>query len=141
MGEGALLGILRLFSDKKYKTINTRIGKQKITLEIADDSYKRAKGLMYRRRLSDNKGMLFVFSSEKRYSFWMMNMRFSIDILWLDKNSRIVDITKRAEPAESFFSAGSYRPKKPVMYAIEVRSGFADSSGTMAGDIIGLKGL
>lgn len=136
MKEGVYLRFLRLFSDNRYKHAYARVGRLGIDLEIADDSYKRAKGLMYRKKMQKNKGMLFMFSSERRYSFWMLNMRFSIDLIWLDRSMHVVDITKEAMPAHSIFGSRSYSPSTPAMYVIEARSGFAASSRIKPGNKI-----
>ena len=130
---------MKLFSDNKYRRVPAKIGKLSIKLEIADDSYKKAKGLMYRSRLQRDKGMLFIFAAERRYSFWMLNMQFGIDILWLDRNMRIVDITKGAMPAKSIFNSRNYSPSKPAMYVIETCCGFADESGIKPGNKISLE--
>jgi hypothetical protein len=139
--ESLYLQFLKLFSDGRYKRSQARIGRLKVDLELADDSYKRAKGLMYRRSMQKAKGMLFIFDSERRYAFWMLNMRFSIDLIWLDKQLRVVDITRDARPAKSIFRARSYSPSKPAMYVIELCSGVAGSSGIRQGDKISIGNL
>jgi Uncharacterized conserved protein len=131
--EGFYLRLLGLLSDKKYRHAYAKIGRLSLDMDVADDSYKRAKGLMYRKKMQEARGMLFIFNSERRYSFWMLNMQFSIDILWLDRNMRIVDITRNVEPAYSILGAKNYSPSKPAMYVIETCSGFADSSGIKPG--------
>ncbi len=136
MEEGIYLKLLGMFSDKKYKHVHARIGRLDLDMEIADNSYKRAKGLMYRKTMPKDKGMLFVFDSERRYSFWMLNMQFSIDLIWLDRNMRVVDITRDAMPSHSIFSSKSYSPRSPAMYVIEACSGFASSSKLKLGNKI-----
>jgi uncharacterized membrane protein (UPF0127 family) len=134
--EGLFLRLLSLFSDKRYRHAYAKIGRLSLDMEVADDSYKRAKGLMYRKNMRKDSGMLFIFDSERRYSFWMLNMQFSIDLIWLDRNMRVVDITKEALPSNSIFSSKSYSPKAPAMYVIEACSGFASYSKLKPGNKI-----
>jgi len=136
--EGFYLRLLGIFSDKTYRRERAKIGRLWLDMDVADDSYKRAKGLMYRKKMQKDRGMLFVFDSERRYSFWMLNMQFSIDLIWLDKNMRVVDITKDAAPSLSIFSSKSYSPRAPAMYVIEACSGFASSSKLKPGNRIKL---
>ncbi|MFN4336698.1 MAG: DUF192 domain-containing protein [Candidatus Nitrosocaldus sp.] len=99
-----------------------------LEVEVADTDEKRALGLMHRERLDEGRGMLFVFPTEGRYSFWMMNMRFNIDILWLDSSGKIVYIVEDAEPCRG--SSGedirhcTYYPDVRARYVLEVNSGF-----------------
>jgi hypothetical protein len=61
-----------------------------ITAELAVTEEERQQGLMYREKIDSDQGMLFIFEEEEKYSFWMKNMKFSIDILWLDRDKRKV---------------------------------------------------
>jgi len=134
--EGFYLRLLGIFSDRKYRHAHAKVGMLWLDMEVADDSYKRAKGLMYRKKMQKDRGMLFIFNSERRYSFWMLNMQFSIDLIWLDRNMKVVDITKDAVPSHSIFSSKSYSPSVPAMYVIETCSGFASSSKLKLGNRI-----
>ena len=136
MREGIYLRLLGIFSDKRYGHARAKIGERWLDMEVADNSYTRAKGLMYRKKMKKGSGMLFIFDSERRYSFWMLNMQFSIDLIWLDRDMRVVDITKDAVPSHSIFSSRSYSPKAPAMYVIETCSGFASSSKLKPGNKI-----
>jgi uncharacterized membrane protein (UPF0127 family) len=65
--------------------------------------------------------MLFVFEREDIYSFWMRNMKFPIDIVWLDKNKRVVYIKENAKPSDY---PELYTPDKKAMFVIEFVDGF-----------------
>ena len=68
------------------------------TAELAVSDEERAQGLMFREKINEDQAMLFLFEEEDIHSFWMKNMRFAIDILWLDGRKRIVHID--TQPAE-----------------------------------------
>ena len=81
------------FSTNK-KTGKVEFGENNISfmIEIADTNKKRRKGLMYKKSLGDNEGMLFIFPSESFISMWMKNTFISLDIIFRSKNYQIVDI-------------------------------------------------
>jgi uncharacterized membrane protein (UPF0127 family) len=105
------------------------IGEAKFTLEVADTPRLRNKGLMYRDSMSKDHGMIFVFASEEKLSFWMKNTNIPLDILFLDSSGTIVSIHQmkphdlRGTPSE-----------KPALYAIELNEGTAKRVGVKIGD-------
>jgi uncharacterized membrane protein (UPF0127 family) len=97
-----------------------------LTAELALTEEDRARGLMFRKDLNEDQGMLFVFEEEGRHAFWMKNMTFSIDILWLDRQKRIVHIEHRVPPCQNE-PCPSYPPDYPALYVLELRAGAADA--------------
>ena len=97
------------------------IGETNIIVEIADTDTARTRGLSRRMTLGENRGMLFVFDFADYHSFWMKDMNFPLDIIWLDDNWRVVDITPNI-PSEDFPKI--YRPRAPARYVVEVNAGF-----------------
>ncbi|MEE6245717.1 MAG: DUF192 domain-containing protein, partial [Thermoproteota archaeon] len=77
-----------------------RIKDKVITVEIANSQAEHRIGLMNHNELEKDHGMLFIFEEEKIHSFWMKNMKFSIDIVWIDSNEYIVHIEKDLPPCE-----------------------------------------
>ena len=82
----------------------------------------RMRGLMFRKTLNEDQGMLFVFVSEGLYSFWMKNMNFAIDILWLDRDKRIIHLEREVPPCEKE-PCPSYAPRVPAKYVLELKAG------------------
>ncbi len=66
-----------------------------LTVQVADTDHRRADGLMFQEELPFDEGMLFVFDDSKKRSFWMSNMQFSLDIIWIDSQGNIVHIEKK----------------------------------------------
>ncbi len=99
-----------------------------VTAELAVTPEERARGLMFRASLGPEEGMLFVFEEEGFYSFWMKNMVLSLDILWLDKEKRIVHIERRVPPCKAE-PCPTYTPPIPAMYVLELREGSVESRG------------
>jgi len=103
-----------------------------VSAEIASSDEEKALGLMYRENLEESSGMLFTFSYDSKLSFWMKNMNFAIDMIWVDSNFRIVDITHNVQPCMEEKCA-TYSPSANAKFVIEVSSGFAEQNGIKAG--------
>src|SRR3989338_4003843 len=76
--------------EEKIILINNR----ELIVEIADEPHEQSLGLSGRKPLNDNQGMLFIFPQTGFYEFWMKDMEFSLDLIWIDENNNIIEITK-----------------------------------------------
>jgi uncharacterized membrane protein (UPF0127 family) len=119
----------------EYEVKRIMIDDVLLDVEIADDDEKRALGLMYRDSLEEYKGMLFIFPYEGKYAFWMMNMNFSIDIIWIDSEGNVVYIVDNALPCSRVASTSecTYEPDVHAKYVLEVNGGFAERHGVTIG--------
>lgn len=106
------------------------LGSKTIVAEIVDTPTRREIGLSGRLSLPDGEGMLFVFPESDRYGFWMPDMHFAIDIMWLDADWHVVYIQENATP-ESYPAV--FTPDTPARYVLEVPSGFAKQYGVEKG--------
>jgi uncharacterized membrane protein (UPF0127 family) len=97
-------------------------GDLEIPVSVADTSEEQEQGLSGTLFLPPNTGKLFVFNTDDRYGFWMKDMRYPIDIIWIDKDMRIVDITH--DIASDSYPKIFY-PSVPVRYVLEVNAGFS----------------
>ena len=113
-------------------TIVTATGEHEFWVEIADDDEERARGLMFRPPLEDERGMLFQFPDVAERGFWMKNTPSSLDILYLDPTGRIVSIAPHTTP-QSEVSIPSNGGANGVL---EVRAGRAEEIGAKAGDVV-----
>ena len=110
----------------------TRDTLRQIDIEIADNAQDRAKGMMHRTNMPDNRGMLFIFSQEGEQSFWMKNTLISLDIMYVNKNKEIVTIYKHTQP----YSENPIPSFKKAMYVVETIAGFCDKYNVEEGDFI-----
>ncbi len=132
----AVLVLLGWILFREYSTINTvtaQIGKETFKLEVADTDAARIQGLSERDNLPSGAGMLFVFNTDDNWRMVMRQMRFPIDIVWLDANKKIVHIKHNATPAEY---PEEYKADSPTRYVIEVPSGTFKKLGVQEGDSI-----
>ena len=103
-----------------------------IDIEIADDPDKIETGLMYRRSLPENAGVLFIYKQPQPLSFWMKNTYIPLDVIFIDKDMKIITIHKNVKP----LSEDSIESYVESMYAIEVNAGFCDKYRIQIGDYI-----
>ena len=100
-----------------------------IIIEIAEDDYSRANGLMFREELPENQGMLFIFDTERLQYFWMKNTPVSLDMIFANQENTVVHIEKYTKP----YSTQSYPSEQPALYVIEVVAGYSDQYGVGPG--------
>lgn len=103
---------------------------KKIDIEIADNATETQYGMMYRKHMDPNTGMLFFMEQERQQSFWMKNTYVSLDIIYINSNHEIVSIQKNAEP----LNTQSLPSEGPALYVLEVIGGFSDTHGVGKGD-------
>lgn len=103
-----------------------------VQVEIADTESKRKLGLMFRKSLPDNQGMLFVFEQEEQHSSWMKNMQIPLDIIWIGKDKIVVDIKADVPPCKD--SCSGIMPQEKAQYALEVNAGFTAKNKIKIGD-------
>jgi uncharacterized membrane protein (UPF0127 family) len=96
---------------------------QKIKVDLAINQEEKNQGLSGCLSLDEGTGMLFIFEQPAKYAFWMKDMNFSIDIIWIAENFEITYIKKDAKP-ESF--PESFTPIRDAKYILEVPAGFSD---------------
>ena len=107
----------------------------KVTAEVAGTDAARATGLMHRRMLPENRGMLFVFPQAAPQSFWMMNTYVPLSIAFIDEGGTIINIADMKP-----LTTDPHPSAKPAKYALEVNQGWFAKRGIKAGaKIEGLK--
>ena len=109
-----------------------------VDAEIADTDQERMRGLMYRDGLGDGKAMLFIFDTPAVYSFWMKNMRFSLDIIWIGPDKKIVDIKTDFPPCSGPLCE-SFTPVGPAQFVLEVPAGFVEKHGISVKDPVTIR--
>lgn len=135
-----ILGILFFsftFNKSDSSTNNqyfAKIKNIKINLEIADSILEKSIGLMYRDNLNPDSGMLFIFKPAQKTVFWMKNVNFPLDLLFIS-NDKIVKIYEGVPPCISE-PCTTYPSKFTVDYALEVNAGFCKKNGVKPGDNI-----
>jgi uncharacterized membrane protein (UPF0127 family) len=103
-----------------------------LDIEFANTEYETQTGLMYRKSMQNDRGMLFIFENEIRRSFYMKNTEFALDIIFINSDNEIVSIQKNAKP----FDKSSLPSDAPAKYVLEINAGLSDQWGLEVGDLI-----
>ncbi|MBX3664296.1 MAG: DUF192 domain-containing protein [Burkholderiales bacterium] len=104
--------------------IELKLGKHALTAEVAGNDPDRMQGLMHRRMLPENRGMLFVFRDVAHHGMWMMNTYIPLSVAFIDEAGVIVNI-EDMQP----HTRDSHTAKKPVRYALEMNQGWFRKRG------------
>jgi uncharacterized membrane protein (UPF0127 family) len=106
-------------------------------VEVADTPAKRELGLQYRRDLAVDHGMIFLFPTESHHSFWMKNTPIPLDMIFINRDRKIVGIVEQAFP----FSTDSRSVPAASQFVLEINGGLAGRYGVKVGDSIRFQGL
>ncbi len=130
------VGVYFLAAASSLGRRNVAIGGEAFTLEVASDDESREQGLSGRDNLSQGAGMLFDFGKLGDWQIWMKDMRFNIDILWLDDNGKVVGVETDVSPSTYPQNFGADSPSR---YVIELPAGTAEHLGLRVGNAINLQ--
>lgn len=108
-----------------------RLGGQTVRVELAISAEAQALGLSGRAGLAEGEGLLFVFNQPGKHMFWMKDMNFPIDILWISESQAVMHIEKNVSPATY---PQRFGPDAYSKYVLEVPAGFADKYGINTGN-------
>lgn len=134
---------LRPTEAKGANTPTVTIGAASFTAELAATPAQRTQGLSGRADLPQGTGMLFVFEREDRLAFWMKDMRFPLDMVWIGPQCNVVDITQNApppEPDQPLAELATYVPPAPAMYVLEINAEDPLGAGLKPGDAVTFAG-
>ena len=101
-----------------------------LQIEVAATANELQYGMMYRKSVPENTGMLFLMPYEEMQSFWMRNTYVSLDIIYINKAGEVVSIQKNAKPLND----QSLPSEGPALYVLEVAGGYTDRVGLQKGD-------
>lgn len=103
-----------------------------LDIEIAETDYETQTGLMYRKGMEDNQGMLFIFPDEAMHSFYMKNTEFPLDLIFIKKDSTIASFQENAKPLDE----KGLSSQVPVQFVLEVNAGLSERWNLEVGDKI-----
>jgi hypothetical protein len=121
------------------------IGGQIVKVELATTPFEHKRGLSGRDRIEENSGMLFIFDKPGKYPFWMKDMKFAIDIIWIEsvhadpRYEKILYIKKDVQPESYPKTFGPGPDDGYAEYVLEVNAGFSDKNNLKVGDIVMLE--
>jgi len=132
----AVMGAWFLFAESRQPVeFRMVVGNSPLSVELAVTPEERARGLMYRESLADDRGMLFVFEYSGRWGFWMKNTLIPLSIAFLDRDGTVINI-ENMQPHDTTVTL----PQGEILYALEVNLGWYARHGVRAGSRIELPG-
>src|SRR3989344_2547279 len=114
------------------------IGGAVVIADIADTLALREQGLSGRVSLAPQEGLLFVFDKPNQNFFWMKDMNFPIDIIWVAEDNTLIDITHDADPSSY---PAAFTSRGPARYVLEVAAGTSRDGNFQLGEQVGIEGL
>ena len=131
----ALLFVFLRLRGARPREHTIRVGTTNVTVEIADTVGKQRQGLSGRSRLVEGHGMYFPMSTSALHSFWMKDMQFPLDIIWI-RDGRIVDISENVPYPVGDHTPVSVQPKELTTGVLEVNADFTEKHGTKIEDTV-----
>ena len=131
-----LLLLTLLFSRKSTKVV---VEGQTFSVIVAKTDKEKQIGLSETKKLDKNKGMLFVFDSADYYAFWMKNMKFPIDIIYVNGN-KVTTVIHQAQPT-SLLNMPIYQPSEKSDKVLEINSGLSKTYNIKAGSVVKIQNL
>ena len=139
-----VVGLMSIPSESKLESVEFPRGTIKVDnvpleVQIADTEPRRVRGLMFQDQLPYDQGMIFVFDGPGNYSLWMLNMQFSLDMIWFDKNGKVVHIEEDVPPCKSALEIATCQsiiPEGEAVYVLEVTSGFIEKNNITKDSIL-----
>jgi uncharacterized protein len=119
-----------------YRQVNVIVNGVVLVADIAATDEQRTKGLSVKDSLAENEAMLFVLDNEGEHTFWMKNMKFPIDIIWIDTDKTVVHIEHNLQPCSSELFCPTYKPNDESLYVLETVGGFAERHDIVKGTIV-----
>ena len=133
-----LFAYLRFFGNRPSDARATmRVGGVNVAIEIADTIGKQQQGLSGRERLPEDHGMYFPMGPPQTYTFWMKDMQFPLDIIWI-RDGHIVDISENVPYPVGDHPPAVVQPKEPATGVLEVNAGFTEKHAIKIGDSISI---
>lgn len=114
--------------------------KSVVVVEVAPDEDTRAQGLMYRDHLADDRGMIFLFPEAGEYPFWMKNTLIPLDMIWMDRDHRIVHIARDVPPCKAD-PCPNYPPHAQASSVLELAAGVAAKRHLAEGNVLRFEGM
>jgi uncharacterized membrane protein (UPF0127 family) len=126
-----------VFPPEGYEVMDITIGGKVLSAAVADSEEKYEAGLSGFDSIPENTGMIFVMADPGIYDFWMKDMKFNIDIFWMDENAVITHIEKNVSP-ETY--PKTFSSPNESLYIVETAGGFADKYQIEIGDQMNFSG-
>ena len=132
LGLALLAGAAHAEAPLEALTIDTATGAHRFKVEVMRTEPERERGLMYRKTMARDHGMLFEYQSEQPVTFWMHNTYLPLDLIFIGKDGRVVNVARDAKPMDDSLIPSS----GPALGVLELDAGTAKTIGLKPGDVV-----
>ncbi len=124
------------YEPQVLQTVDAQINGHNLKLMLAKSDFEKAKGLMFYKKLSSDTGMLFVYNYSHKMTFWMMNTRIPLDLIFFSEDLKVTEYIKRMEPGygKKTDALPHYNSNEPARYALELNAGSIEELDIKIGD-------
>ena len=119
-----------------FRQVNVIVNDAMLVADIPANDEQMTRGLSVKDSLDENEAMLFVFDEEAEHTFHMKNMKFPIDIIWIDADKTVVHIEHNLQPCSSWLFCPTYKPNVDSLYVLETIAGFAERHDIVKGTMV-----
>jgi uncharacterized protein len=137
--QGIIIDEEMISGSNGHQQVNVTVNGLVLVTDISVTNEQRTKGLSEKDDLAENEAMLFVFGSEAKHTFWMKDMKFPIDIIWIDSDKTIIHIENNLQPCSSEVLCPTYKPNDDSTYVLETVGGFAEKYDILKGTRVGFE--
>ena len=137
--QGIIIDEEMISGSNGHQQVNVTVNGLVLVTDISVTNEQMTKGLSEKDDLAENEAMLFVFGNEAKHTFWMKDMKFPIDIIWIDSDKTIIHIENNLQPCSSEVLCPTYRPNDDSMYVLETVGGFAEKYDIIKGTRVGFE--
>ncbi len=123
-----------MVSSVNNRRVSMSLGGQVVYARVASTDSTRQKGLSGTKQLTDAQAMLFIFDTPGRWGMWMKDMNYSLDMLWLDDDKRIISMEQNVAPSTY---PEAFLPDKAARYVVELPAGFVQRHRVEQGQVVG----
>lgn len=132
--------VIILSRDTSTTKTKVTINNKTFNVFIAKSDIEKQVGLSSKNKISENQGMLFLFDKPAYYSFWMKEMKFPIDIIYIE-NNKVVTIISSVKPSSNSTNLSIYTPKKKADMVLEINAGLSEKYNIHEGTTINIENL
>jgi uncharacterized membrane protein (UPF0127 family) len=129
-------GVMMIINVVQRKTM-VSIGGQTVYAQVANTDQTRAQGLSGTSKLGDHEAMLFIFDVPSRWGMWMKDMKYNLDMVWMDRDKKIVSVAEDVSP-DTY--PKEFLPDSDALYVLELPAGFIARYHVATGQVVGLAG-
>ncbi|MFL6474057.1 MAG: DUF192 domain-containing protein [Nitrososphaera sp.] len=116
-----------------YRQVNVTANGRTLIADISATNEQMTKGLAIKDQLDENQAMLFVFENEAEHTFWMKDMKFPIDIIWINADKTVIHVEHNLQPCSTVLLCTTYKANGNSLYVLETVGGFTQKYGITNG--------